>query len=67
MQVEITNIIDESFRVKRFELSTLDGSVIEFLPGQFIQIIHPSLPEFNNTRSYSISSENTNSNKILLY
>jgi CDP-4-dehydro-6-deoxyglucose reductase len=66
MQVEITNIIDESYRVKRFELSTIDGSVIEFLPGQFIQIIHPSLPEFNNTRSYSISSENTVSNKIEL-
>ena len=66
MQVEITNIIDESYRVKRFELSTLDNTVIEFVPGQFIQIIHPFLPEFNNTRSYSISSENTGSNKIEL-
>ena len=66
MQVEITNIIDESFRVKRFELSTLDGSVIEFVPGQFIQIFHPTLQEFNNTRSYSISSEITDSNKIEL-
>lgn len=64
MQVEITNIIDESYRVKRFELSTLDGTVIEYIPGQFIEIIHPTLPEFENTRSYSISSVNTGSNKI---
>jgi ferredoxin-NADP reductase len=64
MQVEITNIIDETNRVKRFELSTVDGSVIEFLPGQFVQIFHPDLPEFENTRSYSISSAVVGSNKI---
>jgi len=66
MQVEITNIIDETNRVKRFELSTVDGSVIEFLPGQFVQIFHPDLPEFENTRSYSISSAVVGSNKIEL-
>jgi len=66
MQVEITNIIDETNRVKRFELSTVDGSVIEFVPGQFVQIVHPELPEFENTRSYSISSLSAGSNKIEL-
>ena len=66
MQVEITNIIDETNRVKRFELSTIDASVIEFVPGQFVQIIHPDLPEFENTRSYSISSLKSGTNKIEL-
>jgi CDP-4-dehydro-6-deoxyglucose reductase len=66
MQVEITNIIDETNRVKRFELSAVDGNVIDFLPGQFVQIVHPDLPEFENTRSYSISSLSVGSNKIEL-
>lgn len=56
MFVEITDIIDESPRVKRFILSTLDGSKIEFLPGQFVSIYNRNLPEFSNTRSYSIAS-----------
>jgi len=64
--VEITDIIDESPRVKRFVLSTLDGSSIEFLPGQFVTIYNRRLPEFSNTRSYSIASSNTCSNSIEL-
>ena len=66
MFVEITDIIDESPRVKRFILSTLDGSNIEFLPGQFVTIFNRELPEFSNTRSYSIASANTCSNSIEL-
>lgn len=64
MQVEITNIIDETSNVKRFELTSMDDSIISFQSGQFIQIFHPELPEFANSRSYSISSINLNSNKL---
>ncbi len=54
--VEIVQIIDESHRVKRFVLKSLDGSIFNFLPGQFITLFRKDLPEFENTRSYSISS-----------
>lgn len=54
--VEIIDIIDESHRVKRFVLKSIVGQYFQFEPGQFIQIFHPNLPEFQNTRSYSISS-----------
>jgi ferredoxin-NADP reductase len=64
--VEITDIIDESPRVKRFILSTLDGSNIEFFPGQFVTIYNRNWPEFSNTRSYSIASSDTCSNSIEL-
>ena len=66
MFVEITDIIDESPRVKRFILSTLDGSNIEFLPGQFVTIYNRKLPESSNTRSYSIASSDTCTNSIEL-
>lgn len=66
MFVEITDIIDESPRVKRFILSTLDGSKIEFLPGQFVSIYNRNLPEFSNTRSYSIASKQSGLNSVEL-
>ncbi len=66
MFVEITDIIDESPRVKRFVLSTLDGCIIDFIPGQFVSIYNRNLPEFANTRSYSIASRNCSSHSIEL-
>lgn len=66
MFVEITDIIDESPRVKRFILSTLDGGMIDFLPGQFVSIYNRNLPEFSNTRSYSIASKQSGLNSIEL-
>jgi len=54
--VEIIDIIDESHRVKRFVLKSINGLTFHFEPGQFVQLFHPELPEFQNTRSYSISS-----------
>lgn len=54
--VEIVQIIDESPRVKRFVLKSVDGISFNFFPGQFITIYRNDLPEFENSRSYSISS-----------
>lgn len=56
MLAEIIQIIDESPRVKRFILKPTNLRFIDFLPGQFVTLVCPSLPEFENTRSYSIAS-----------
>ncbi len=56
MLVEIVQIIDESHRVKRFVLKSLQGKIFDFLPGQFVIVFRKDLPEFENARSYSISS-----------
>ncbi len=59
---EITEIIQESPRVRRFCLQRKDGLPVSFLSGQFVMIYHssfPELPEFSNahqSRSYSIAS-----------
>lgn len=55
MQAELVNIIQESENVRRFFFKA-DATIPDFLPGQFVIMEVPGLPEFENTRSYSIAS-----------
>lgn len=56
MKARLTAVRRESEFVKTFEFQALDRDRLNFIPGQFVIITIPGLPEFNNTRSYSICS-----------
>lgn len=63
MEYRISRIIQESPRVRRFFLET--GN-FDFIPGQFVVLTHPDLPDGDNQRSYSIASLNANQSKLEL-
>lgn len=56
MQAKLVSIIQESDNVRRF-LFRPDAPIPDFIPGQFVIMEVPGLPEFENTRSYSIASK----------
>ena len=64
--VEIAQIINESERVKRFFLKDIEGKNFQFIPGQFVTVTAPHLPEMQNTRSYSIANTETVKNELEL-
>ncbi len=53
---EVTQIIQESPRVKRFFLKRKDGLPISFQSGQFVMIFNENFSANNQSRSYSIAS-----------
>jgi len=63
MKYRISKIIQESPRVRRFFLET---GKFEFIPGQFVVLTHPDLPEGENERSYSIASVDNNTEELEL-
>lgn len=63
MEYRISRIIQESPRVRRFFLET--GN-FDFIPGQFVVLTHPDLPQGDNQRSYSIASINANQSELEL-
>ena len=63
MEYRISRIIQESPRVRRFFLET---GRFEFVPGQFVVLTHPELPEGENQRSYSIASVDSKQNELEL-
>lgn len=56
MKAELVQIIPCSNHVKRFVFKAFGKKSLDFEPGQFVIITIPGLPEFSNTRSYSIAS-----------
>lgn len=56
MEAELIGTIQESAHVKRMRFKAADREVLHFIPGQFVIITIDGLPEFQNTRSYSIAS-----------
>ncbi|MCL9980995.1 MAG: FAD-binding oxidoreductase [Bacteroidia bacterium] len=63
MEYRISRIIQESPRVRRFFLETVN---FDFIPGQFVVLTHPDLPQGDNQRSYSIASINANQSELEL-
>jgi NAD(P)H-flavin reductase len=59
MEAELIGTIQESAQVRRFLFKATDREVLHFIPGQFVIITIPGLPDFQNTRSYSIASAPT--------
>lgn len=56
MKAELVQVIQTSDHVKRFVFKALETNSLDFVPGQFVIVTIPGLPEFSNTRSYSIAS-----------
>ena len=55
MEAELTRVLEETKHVRRFVFRALGMDVLHFIPGQFVIVTIPDLPEFQNTRSYSIN------------
>ena len=66
MLAVISNIIQETEVVRRIELEIHSLQKFDFIPGQFVVITFPNLPEGDNERSYSISSPPGLTNKFEL-
>ncbi|MCC7297794.1 MAG: FAD-dependent oxidoreductase [Bacteroidia bacterium] len=56
METVLKEVVQETDHVKRFFFERQDGLEWNFIPGQFVVIHFRQLPEFENTRSYSIAS-----------
>lgn len=56
MRAKIERIVKETENVKRFFFSLEHRDDFSFVPGQFVMLAIPGLPEHENNRSYSIAS-----------
>lgn len=56
MKARIVDILQETPAVRRFILCVDEVKHFDFLPGQFVTVYFPQLPNGQNERSYSIAS-----------